>query len=62
MYGTKDGETIGVLENDVQQVKIMANSDFVLTFFRSIILSACHILAKYTLWGPKCQSIRIDVH
>lgn len=29
----KDGETIGVLENDVQQVKIMANSDFVLTFF-----------------------------
>ncbi len=29
----KDGETVGVLENDAQQVSIKANNDFVLTFF-----------------------------
>jgi len=29
----KDGVTVGVLENDAQQISIKANTDFVLTFF-----------------------------
>ncbi len=29
----KDGETVGVLENDAQQVSIKVNNDFILTFF-----------------------------